>query len=49
MKELEILFKNRMGELDGFIQTDEIYKEDMEDFDGVIKLWKLEHLNIKDL
>ena len=36
--EIESLFKKMMSDLDGFIQTDEIYQEDMKDFDGVIKI-----------
>ena len=38
MKELEILFKEMLEGLDGFIQSDEIYQEDMKNFDGEIKL-----------
>ena len=42
MEELEILFKEMLEGLDGFIQSDEIYQEDMKDFDGEIKLqWNI--------
>jgi UDP-glucose 4-epimerase len=38
MEEIEILFRKMMEDLDGFIETDEVYQEDMKDFDGEISL-----------
>ncbi|MHA2392660.1 MAG: 4Fe-4S dicluster domain-containing protein [Promethearchaeota archaeon] len=37
-KDVEVLFKKMMSDLEGFTKTDEIYQEDMKDFDGLIKL-----------
>jgi len=37
-EEIEILFKKMMKDLEGCTQTDEIYKEDMKDFEGAIKI-----------
>jgi len=38
MEEIEILFRKMMEDLDGFIEGDEVYQEDMKDFDGEISL-----------
>jgi len=40
--EIENLFKKMMDELDGFIETDEVYQEDMKDFNDEIRVqWNI--------
>jgi NAD-dependent dihydropyrimidine dehydrogenase PreA subunit len=41
-EEIEILFKKMMKDLEGCTQTDEVYQEEMKDFEGVISLqWNI--------
>lgn len=37
-EDIETLFKKMMSDLEGFTETDEIYQEDMMDFEGLVKL-----------
>ena len=42
MEEIEILFRKMMEDLDGFIETDEVYQEDMKDFNDEIRIqWNI--------
>jgi hypothetical protein len=42
MEDLEFLFKKILSDLEGFIQTDEIYREDMKDFNEEIRIqWNI--------
>ncbi len=42
MEECKILFRKMMEDLDGFIETDEVYQEDMKDFNDEIRIqWNI--------
>ncbi|GAH23064.1 unnamed protein product, partial [marine sediment metagenome] len=42
MEEIEILFRKMMEDLDGFFETDEVYREDMKDFNDEIRIqWNI--------